>query len=102
MCFFTLETRNVDCSDWEYWKYSIDIPNMNKALILNSSAIDDNFALIWVMNYGQSDASFFANSFERVYYSNTRQIVSNAILVMFWNWNQEWKVAENSDWEIVV
>ena len=56
---------------------------MNKALILNSSAIDDNFALLWVMNYGQSDASFFANSFERVYYYNTRQIVSNAILVMF-------------------
>ena len=38
---------------------------MNKALILNSSAIDDNFALLWVMNYGQSDATFFANSFER-------------------------------------
>ena len=32
---------------------------MNKALTLNSSAIDDNFALLWVMNYRQSDASFF-------------------------------------------
>ena len=62
---------------------NIDIPNEQGFNILNSSAIDDNFALLWVMNYGQSDASFFANSFERVYYSNTRQIVSNAILVMF-------------------
>ena len=83
MCFFTIETKNVDCSDWAFWKYSIDIPNTNKALILNSSAIDDNFVLLWVMNYGQSDASFFDNLFERVYYSNTRHVVSNAILAMF-------------------